>query len=179
MLSVRPKIAELVFQLYGRSLHPELFVVHREQQIARGDYQATLQITNTGHVVCWRYGGLFLTEVATSANQPLPDKRQLMSHPIGGERRDRVECRGGVEYKTSFSLERVTAETFLTFQQEIKLAGAQQGLLHEFNSSGRLSLGAMSYIYAEARDRSLLLQALHTFPDDYAILKSESTFSLP
>jgi hypothetical protein len=28
VLSVRPKVAELSFQLFGRALHPEVFEVH-------------------------------------------------------------------------------------------------------------------------------------------------------
>jgi hypothetical protein len=179
VLSVRPKIAELVFQLYGRSLHPELFVIHREQKLKRGDYQATLQITSAGHVVCWRYGGLTLTEVAASAHQPLPEKRRLMSYPLHGERSDRVECRGGATYETCFSIESVAPEMFHTYQQELRLGGAREGLLHQFDASGRFGLGAMSYIHAETRDRSFLVQAFHTFPDDYAIVKSQSLFSLP
>ena len=31
----------------------------------------------------------------------------------------------------------------------------------------------------ETRDRLLLIQAFHTFPDDCAIVKSESRFELP
>ena len=45
VLSVRPKVAELVFQLYGRNLHPELFEVFASQSIKRGDYEATVKIT--------------------------------------------------------------------------------------------------------------------------------------
>ena len=63
VLSVRPRITELVFQLYGRSLHPELFEIHQTRQIERGGYIATVQITNAGHVVTWQYGNLTLTEV--------------------------------------------------------------------------------------------------------------------
>ena len=37
----------------------------------------------------------------------------------------------------------------------------------------------MSYINLESRDRSLKIQAFHTFPDDYAIVKSQSVFALP
>ena len=48
MLSVRPKVAELVFQLYGRTLHPELFEVFATQTIQRGDYQAKVSITSAG-----------------------------------------------------------------------------------------------------------------------------------
>ena len=77
MLSVRPKVAELVFQLYGRALHPELFEVHSTRTVKRGDYEATVNITSAGHVVTWRYQGLTLTEVATSAHHPLPQKRRI------------------------------------------------------------------------------------------------------
>ena len=42
-----------------------------------------------------------------------------------------------------------------------------------------MALGAVSYIYAETRNRSLLIQAFHTFPDDCAIVKCQSVFELP
>ena len=84
MLSVRPKIAELVFQLYGRSLHPELFEVYSSRTVRRGEYQATIDITNAGHMVTLRYHGLTLTEVATAAHHPLPQKRRLLSYRLKG-----------------------------------------------------------------------------------------------
>ena len=40
-------------------------------------------------------------------------------------------------------------------------------------------MGAISYINGETRDRSLLVQAFHTFPDDYAIVKTQSLFQVP
>ncbi|KKL82857.1 hypothetical protein LCGC14_1980610, partial [marine sediment metagenome] len=45
MLSVRPKVAELVFQLYGRALHPELFKIHSTRTVSRGGYEANVHIT--------------------------------------------------------------------------------------------------------------------------------------
>jgi hypothetical protein len=48
-----------------------------------------------------------------------------------------------------------------------------------FDASGRMALGAISYIYAETRSRSLLVQAFHTFPDDCAVVKCQSVFELP
>ena len=98
VLSVRPKVAELVFQLYGRVLHPELFQVFKTQEVERGDYSAKVQITSAGHVVTWRYQGITLSEVATSAQHPLPQRRRLLSHPLKGDQSDEVECRGGVSY---------------------------------------------------------------------------------
>lgn len=179
VLTVRPKVAELVFQLYGRSLHPELFEIHTSRSISRGDYQATIDITSAGHVVTWRYLGLTLTEVAASAQHPLPQKRRLLSHKLRGERTDRMECRGGATYQVNFQLETVDPEVFWSFQQELNVDGERQGMLFRFNSSGRMALGALSYINVETRNRSLLIQAFHTFPDDYAIVKSQSLFEIP
>jgi hypothetical protein len=179
VLSVRPKVAELVFQLYGRSLHPELFQVYSTRTVERGGYEATVCITSAGHFVTWRYQGLTLTEVAASAQHPLPQKRRLLSYRLKGERNDRMECRGGASYQVNFQLEPVEPEVFWTFQQELSHDGERQGMLHRFNSSGRMALGALSYINVETRNRSLLVQAFHTFPDDYAIVKSQSLYEIP
>ena len=179
MLSVRPKVAELAFRVYGRSLHPELFQVHKTRRIERGGYQAQIDITSAGHVITWRYGNTTLTEVAASAQHPLPQKRQLLSYRLRGERSDRIECRGGITYQVCFQLEPVSPEVFWTFQEELALDGRRQGLLHVFDASGRMSLGAISYINIETRNRSMLVQAFHTFPDDCAIVKSQSLFEIP
>jgi hypothetical protein len=179
VISVRPKIAELVFQLYGRALHPELFEVYNSQTVSRGDYQAVVSITGTGHVVSWRHQGLTLTEVATAAHHPLPQRRRLFSQRLKGERSDRVQCRGGATYDVTFALESVEPDTFWTFHKELALDGSGHGIVHRFDASGRMALGAISYINVESRDRSLRVQAFHTFPDDYAIVKSQSLFQLP
>ena len=180
MLTVRPKVAELVFRLYGRPLHPELFLVHSSRTVKRGGYQAKIDVTNAGHVVTWQYAGLTLTEVATSAHHPLPERRKLLSYRLKGERSDRIECRGGVRYQVNFQLEEpLEPEVFWTFQQELARDGQRDGMLHRFDSSGRMALGAISYINVETRNRSLLVQAFHTFPDDYAIVKSQSLFKIP
>ena len=178
VLSARPKVAELVFQLYGRVLHPELFEIHASRTIDRGEYSVVVAITDAGHLVTWRKDGLTLTEVAAGAGQPLPQKRRLLSHRITGERSDRMECRGGVCYQMSFQLERVAPEVFWSFQGELATEGRKHGLLHHFSSSGRLATGALSWIDVETRARSISLQALHTFPDDHAIVKSQSLFEL-
>lgn len=178
MLSVRPKVAELAFQVFGRSLHPELYELHKTRRIERSDYEAKVDITNCGHVITWRGAGLTICEVATSARQPLPCKRQLLAYPLKGAQCDEVLCHGGVTYRTRFQLEPVSPDLFWTFQQQLG-TGPTEGLLHTFDSSGRMALGALSYINVETRCRSMLVQAVHTFPDDYAIVKVESVFALP
>lgn len=179
MLSVRPKVAELVFQLYGRSLHPELFEIHQSRTIKRAGYEATVQITSVGHCVLWKYEGIILTEVATSAHHPLPTTRRLMSYKLKGDRADRLECHGGVNYEMAFSLEPANAEKFRAYQKQLTLQATRKGMLQQFDASGRLETGAMSYINVESRDKLLKVQAFHTFPDDCAILKIQSAYRIP
>lgn len=179
MLTTRPKVTELAFQLYGRSLHPELFDVYQSRIVERGKYQAKIDITSAGHVVTWRYDGITLTEVAAAANHPLPQKRRLITYRLKGERSDQLECRGGVIYQVDFQLEPVDPEVFWAFQQELSHNGERRGMLHTFDASGRISVGALSYINIETRNRNMLVQAFHTFPDDCAIVKIQSTFKLP
>lgn len=178
MISVRPKVAELVFQLYGRSLHPELFDIYGSQTVQRGGYEATIRITGAGHLVAWRYQGITLTEVAASTRQLLPQRRRLISYRLKGERSDRVPLRGGGSYQVNFQVEPVEASVFWAFQSELMRDGERQGLLHRFDSGGRIAMGAISYVNVEMRNRSLLVQAFHTFPDDYAIVKSQSLFEI-
>jgi len=179
VLSVRPKIAELVFQLYGRPLHPELFEVYCTRKLEHGPYQARIDITSAGHIITWRYREMTLTEVATGAHTPLPKKRRFFSYRLVGERSDRVDCRGGASYLMGFQLEQVQPDVFWNYQNELFQDCETDGMLYRFESSGRMALGAISYINIETRIRSLRIQAFHTFPDDHAIVKSQSVFELP
>ena len=179
MITVRPRVAELAFQLYGRPLHPELFEVFESCTIERGGYVAKIDIISAGHVVTWRYAGMTLTEVAASAHHPLPKMRRLLSYGLKGRRSDGIECRGGVHYQMSFQLEPAEPQLFRTYQQALAGQIERQGMLHRFDASGRMALGGLSYINFEARNRSLRVRAFHTFPDDYAIVETESHFQVP
>jgi len=127
----------------------------------------------------FRYNGVTPTEVAASAQHPLPQQRKLLSYSLRGQHTDKLNYHGGVQYQTKYELEPVAPETFWTFQQELALDGEKKGMLQIFDASGRMALGALSYINIESRDRNLLVQAFHTFPDDYAIVKIQTLFQLP
>ncbi|MEZ6091854.1 MAG: DUF2617 family protein [Pirellulaceae bacterium] len=177
MISVRPKIAELSFRVFGRSLHPELFEFHRSRRIQRDAFSADISITNSGHVICWRCNGVTVSEVASSSHQLLPARRQLLDFPLRGTQAERVDCRSGITYSTKFTLEPVNADLFWAIQKELT-HDATEGLLHRFDPSGRIAMGAVSYINIQTRARSMMIQAVHTFPEDQAIVKVESVFAV-
>ena len=84
-----------------------------------------------------------------------------------------------MKYQVSVQLEVVTPDVFWLFHQELAMDEQREGMFHQFEAGGRMALGAISYINVECRNRSLLIQAFHSFPDDYAIVKSQSRFELP
>lgn len=178
MLSVRPKIAELAYRVFERPLHPELYSVHQQRTIRRNLYEAEIEITSCGHVITWRSDGGTLCEVATSACQPLPSRRCLVSAALRGSRTERTQSQDGAEFRTHFHLDSVAPEMFWLVNQQLT-GDSTRGLLHRFESSGRLAFGAISYVHVDTRAASMLVQAIHTFPDDHAILKIESLYSLP
>jgi len=102
-----------------------------------------------------------------------------MAHRLRGKQSDGLKCRGGIHYRTEFSLEPADTKKFTTYQQELTLQATRQGMLQQFEAGGRLGVGALSYINIESRDKIFRVQAFHTFPEDRALVKIQSWFRLP
>src|ERR687884_210726 len=102
---LRPRVSDLVFHLYGRPLHPELFDILAVRKIQREDYELTVRITRTGHVISWENRDVHLTEIAAASDQPLPEKRRLLHYRLRGEHSHTLASSGGISYQTSFQVE--------------------------------------------------------------------------
>jgi hypothetical protein len=172
--SLRPRVSDLVFQLYGRPLHPEFFDILASRKIQREDYELTVRITRTGHVITWENRDVVLTEVTAAADQPLPDKRRLLSYRLRGEHCGSLHCAHGISYQMSFQVEVLPQEVFLHVHDEILADGGKRGLLHNFQPNHRLCLAPLGLVTAEGRAGCLILTTFHTFPDDQAVVKTQS-----
>jgi len=171
---LRPRVAELVFHLYGRPLHPELFEILAVRKIQREDYELTVRITRTGHVISWETADVHLTEVAAAAEQELPQKRRLLSYRLRNEHSDALPCAHGVTYQMSFQVEVLPPEIFFHVHDEILADGSKRGLLHNFQPNHRLALAPLGFVTAETRAGCLFISAFHTFPEEHTIVKSQS-----
>jgi Protein of unknown function DUF2617 len=170
----RPRVKDLVFQFYGRPLHPELFDILAVRKIQREDYEVVLRITRTGHVITWENRDVFLTEVTAAADQPLPECRRLLSYRLRGEHAATFACAHGVNYQMSFQVETLPPEIFLHVHDEILADGSKRGLLHNFQPNHRLAVSPLGYIEVEARPNCLFVSTFHTFPEENTIVKSQS-----
>ena len=178
LLTARPKIAELSLTVFGRALHPELFETRQKYEVSRSNYHASLEIINSGHVFYFQSGLTRITEVTASSHHPLPTSRLIESRPFQPGFQESVEERGQVRYRSEFQMEKVEPEMFWSFQNELAKSSPQHGIMHRFDSSGRIPVGGISFVHTVARENSLLIQAFHTFPDDQAIVKTQADFKI-
>jgi hypothetical protein len=167
-------VADLVFQLYGRPLHPELFEVLAERRVRREDYELSVRITRSGHVFTYENHDTFLTEVTAGRDDVLPEHRRLLRYRIRGEHSDSLSCARGISYQMSFQVEPLPQEIFLHIHDEILSDGGKRGLLHNFQPNHRLSLAPLGFVTVEARAGCLILTTFHTFPEEHTVLKSQT-----
>lgn len=177
VLSIRPTVAEHAFYVFGRSIHPELFNVHRTRLIERSNYRARIDITSDGHIVSFSSRFAVISEVVCSANQVLPQRRRMLGLNLRGKRHEQLDGKRGVSYHTQFELERLPTDMFWVVHNQLQSSQCDNELLQTFDSSGRIAFGAVSFLHVEERERQLTIKAFHTFPDDCGIVKSISTFS--
>lgn len=174
----RPRVNDLVFQLYGRPLHPELFEILAERRVERDGQCVTVRITRAGHVITWENADVWLTEVAAAVDDLLPDTRRLLSYRLRGEHCATIDCAHGIRYQMSFQVETLPLEIFLHVHDEILADGAKRGFLHNFQPHHRLSLAPLGFVTLEGRQDCLVIHAFHTFPDELSIIKSQSLIEL-
>ena len=172
-LMVRPRVAELVFQLYGRPLHPELFDILAVRRFQREDYEVRLWITRTGHVITFENDDVLLTEVA-HADPTFSDKRRFLRYPMRGEHSGSFQCSHGILYHTSFQVETLPEEVYRHVHEEILSDADKTGILHNFQPNHRLAVAPLGYVVIESRLRCLFISTFHTFPEENTIIKSQT-----
>src|SRR5947209_7540946 len=126
---VRPMVSDLIFQLYGRPLHPELFDILAERRVKYEDYEVLVRVTRTGHVISFENEDVLLTEITCASDQPLPQKRRLLSYRLRQEHSASLLCAFGIHYQASFQVEVLPPELFLHVHDEIVSDGSKRGLL--------------------------------------------------
>ena len=102
---VRPRVADVVFRLYCRPLHPELFDVLACRTVERDGYTLAVRLTPTGHLLFWTDGRVHLTELTATADMELPESGRRLGHRFDGGRTGRIEFTGGVHYTVSSQVE--------------------------------------------------------------------------
>src|SRR5262245_59607527 len=103
--SLRPRVGELVFGLFDRPLHPELFDTLAVRTVERDGYELAVRITRTGHAISWISQGTHLTEVTADEDVLLPVHRACYHQRVRGEHCATVALGPNLSYQSSFQVE--------------------------------------------------------------------------
>ena len=176
MLSARPKVTEMKFHLFAKPVHPELLTVCGSRLIERDQYRLRMNITTDGHMLTFQHQDLVFTEITAAASHALPTQEKV-SHLVEGTVNNGPSVYSDViGYQSTVSLETVDPKIFVTIQRQLDKRVETDGLVHRFESNGRLNFGAVSYMHARSFIHHVRVRAFHTFPETCAVLKTDTVF---
>ncbi len=117
-----------------------------------------------------------MTEVLAGPETVLPESGLLFHSPIRHERTSTLRPSPRIEYQTCFEVERVDPEIFAHLSEEMTLDASRGRLYHRFAPVNRMAPAPLSHIHFEARQTGLTVHAFHSFPEERAIVRTQSLF---
>lgn len=174
--SGRAPVANTAFQVFAKAIHPDWFSVRGHRRLTQESWEADIRIIEGGHAILFRSGSVRLTEVLAGPETILPEPGRLFQSAIKHERSASLQPSGVVDYQTCFEVERVDSAVFNHLCDEMTVDASRGRLFHRFAPSNRLAPAPISLIHVEARTRGLSVQAFHSFPDERAIIRTQSLF---
>jgi hypothetical protein len=176
--SGRLRIADLTFQVFRRPIHPDWFATRAFRRVELRGWAADLRIIEGGHAVLFRSGSVCLTEVLSGPESVLPEPGLLFHCHPRHERTAHLRPGGLIEYQSCIDVERTDLEIFRHLCDEMTIDAARDGLFHRFRSANRLAAPPLSHLRVDARANTLAIHSFHTFPDECAIVRTQSLFEL-
>jgi hypothetical protein len=128
----------------------------------------------------WGCGPVRLVEVLSGREVVLPEPGPLFRSAVRAERSTTLRPGVGSQYQTCFSTERLDADVFTHLSNELALLPGRPGVLvHHHSGPDRFTPSALSRLEVETYARGLSVHAYHTFPDERAIVRTQSLFEIP
>ncbi|MCZ2344424.1 MAG: DUF2617 family protein [Bacteroidales bacterium] len=170
----RPRLADVVYRLYDRPLHPELFTALATRRVNRDGFHLTVQITPTGHTLEWCRGDTHLLEVLATQDQELPEAGRQLAFRFAGASRGKCRIGTAINYQVNLQAEFLAPEVFLHVHEELAHDGPRRGLVFHFRPHNRLGLTPLGLVSVETIPTGLAIACFHTFPEEFAIIRTQS-----
>ena len=177
-MPLRQRVADLNFYLFEGVVHPELFGIQRQRTFERDAYRADVWLIGLGHVVVVGGARGAVAEVVSPTREVLPWHRLLHTFAAGQRTEEDYSCTGPFIYHSSFLRERLPAKVFAE-EHAAYLAGAgEEGLLVQFPAPEPGRLPPFALVEVEATQRHFAVQAVHAFPEERTLVKTQSLIEL-
>lgn len=170
---IRPRVAELEFRLYDRPLHPELFDTVATRAVGCAGARVAVRLTRFGHTLSWSRERLHLEEVIATAAAELPEAGLRFATRFDRSPNRRSEF-PGVRHQVSGHVEVLEPEQFVHVHAELLADGTRKGLVFHCREHNRVGLSPLGAVIVDALPRALSVHTFHTFPDEFAVVKTQS-----
>jgi hypothetical protein len=167
-------VADFGFRLFDRPLHPELLDVISSRSVTRGSCSITVNVTPLGHHVEWKAGGVVAVELTGGPEQPVPARGQLIAYRFDADRSGDCPLARGLRYRVLSQVERLSPGDFEAVHAEWLSDGRHRGLLVARPTRRRGDLPSLSWLDVTPLVGGLAVTAIHTFPAECAIAKTQS-----
>jgi Protein of unknown function DUF2617 len=172
-------VSSLSFRLYTRAIHPEFFAALRTRRVRRAGFHIVATITPTGHTLEWTRGPITLTETITHAEANLPPQGLAITQNFNGAHRAKWLVNDEIHYEMSLSAEVLEPEVFTHVQEELIHDGAKRGLIFHYGQSLQVGHSPVSYLTIDPVPTGLAINAFHTFPAEWTVVKTQSLIEFP
>ncbi len=169
-------IEELSFSLFQRPLHPELFTIYASRRLKTEKYEAVIWVTGCTHVVSVFSDDACLSEVISPPSQMLPERGLIERFQFRGPRSHKCTLSKGVSYMTDFQVERLSANLYRQSFKDLERFGRDRGIFVRFPELEIDGLQPFCYIDFEARKTELHIHTFCAYPDQIAMIKTQSLF---
>ncbi len=169
-------VEELTFSLFQRPLHPELFQIYAKKQLGGANYEAEIWVTGCTHVVSVYSEGTFLTEVISSPGQILPRQGLIERFQFRGPRSHKCTLNRSVSYMTAFQVEKMSPNLYRQSHTDLERFARSRGVFVKFPKLQIGGLQPFCYIDFEARQSELHVHTFAAYPDQIAMIKTQSLF---
>ena len=169
-------IEELTFSLFQRPLHPELFQIYAQRQLKTDKYEALIWVTGCSHVVSVFAGDACLSEVISAPGQLLPQRGLIERFQFRGPKSHKCTLSRGVSYMTDFQVEKMSRNLYRQSHLDLERFARNRGVFVKFPPSEDGGLQPFCYIDFEARQSELHIHTFAAYPDQVAMIKTQSLF---
>lgn len=167
----------MVLRTFERPIHPELFESTVQSTLTFGGNRARLRVGHTGHLLEFQTDEATITEVATTRHEDLPLHRKLIERRLIGYRTHMLDL-ASVRYHCSYQLEHVPLEVYLQLHREFETDAQNATLSLTIPGSSPQSPECISLLKCDVLQEGLVVHAFHTFPDNAAVLRTQTLFEL-
>ena len=169
-------VEELMFSLFQRPLHPELFQIYANRQLNTEKYETIIWVTGCTHVVSVFVGDICLTEVVSAPGQMLPSRGLVERFQFRGPRSHKCTLSRGVSYMTDFQVERLSPNLYRQSYTDLERFSHNRGIFVEFSELEVDGVQPFCYIDFEARQTELHVHTFAAYPEQLTMIKTQSLF---